>query len=70
MAGTALEKVRCTLNQDPLLASAGVTVSIGAINRAPADGDLREMMRAADEVLYRVKSTTKNRVQMEAARIG
>lgn len=69
-AGAALEKVRRTLNRDPLLSSAGVTVSIGAINYERAPIDLDEMMRAADDVMYRVKGTSKDRVRMEVQRIA
>jgi diguanylate cyclase (GGDEF)-like protein len=65
-ARTALEKVRASLNRRPLLAAAGVTVSIGAITYEPAPDDLAEMMRAADDVMYRVKGSSKDRVRMEA----
>jgi len=69
-ARIALEKVRASLNGHPLLAAAGVTVSIGAITYEPAPDDLDEMMRAADDVMYRVKGTSKDLVRMEARRIA
>lgn len=69
-AATALEKVRTTLNRDPLLSTVGVTVSIGAVTYELAPNDLDEMMGAADAVMYRVKGTSKDRVGMEVRRIA
>jgi diguanylate cyclase (GGDEF)-like protein len=66
-ARTVLEKIRIRLAQTPELQASSMTVSIGAVCYAKAPADISVMIKAADELMYSVKSSGKNGLQIQAA---
>jgi len=66
-ARTVLEKIRIRLAQTPELQASSMTVSIGAVSYAKAPADISVMIKAADELMYSVKSSGKNGLQIQAA---
>jgi diguanylate cyclase (GGDEF)-like protein len=62
------EKIRATIASDPI-ASQHVTVSLGVANVPHSYAiDTSELVRAADQALYRAKANGRNRVEMERRR--
>jgi diguanylate cyclase (GGDEF)-like protein len=66
-ARRVLESFRALVAQAPALAACSVTVSIGAVAYAVAPTDLDSMIKAADDVMYRVKTEGKNQVLVTTA---
>lgn len=64
-AGTALEKIRHRLAQNPQFQVCSVTSSIGAVTYTQAPTDINVMIKAADELMYKVKANGKNYVLVE-----
>lgn len=64
-AGTALEKVRHLLAQNPQFQVCSVTASIGAVTYTQAPSDISVMIKAADALMYKVKANGKNYVLVE-----
>jgi diguanylate cyclase (GGDEF)-like protein len=63
-AHTVLEKIRQQLEQSPEFQICTVTASIGAVSFTKAPSDIHIMIKAADELMYKVKQTGKNRVSV------
>lgn len=63
-AKLVLERIQEQLAQDPEFQLCSVTVSIGAVSYAKAPTDISSMVRAADELMYRVKQTGKNQLSV------
>lgn len=66
VASAVLERIRITLIDEENLRQASVTVSIGAVSFDAESLDLDQMVIAADQVMYRVKSAAKNSVHVES----
>jgi len=64
-AGTALEKIRYQLSQRPQFQICSVTASIGAVSYTQAPSDIHVMIKAADDLMYKVKENGKNQVLVE-----
>lgn len=62
-AQALLEGVRLALHDDPAIRAAGVSASIGAVTHHPAGPDLATMMKRADQLMYRVKTSGRDAVQ-------
>lgn len=62
-ARVALEKVRSRLEQMPQLRDCSVTASIGVVSCGQAPTDIQMMLKMADELMYSVKMSGKNRVE-------
>ncbi len=60
-----LEKIRVSVVEDARFQLCSVTVSIGAVSYVQAPNELSEMVRAADNVMYQVKASTKNTVHVQ-----
>lgn len=65
-ARIVLEKVRQHLVQAPQFQICSVTASIGAISYSQAPLDVELMLKSADELMYKVKNASKNRVFVES----
>lgn len=61
----ALEKILHHLVEVPQLKACSVTASIGAVSYSAAPGDLEQLIRSADELMYKVKRMSKNHVLVE-----
>lgn len=61
-AQIALEKVRHELEQSREFRACSVTASMGAVAYLTAPFNLDEMVKAADDFMYEVKKSSKNRV--------
>lgn len=64
-AAAAAERIRATIEADPMQTEAGpvaVTVTIGVAGFAAADLDLSNLLRRADQALYDGKADGRNRV--------
>jgi diguanylate cyclase (GGDEF)-like protein len=66
-ARVVLEKIRTSLAEAPELRGFSVTASIGAVSYAQAPSDVTVMMKAADEIMYRVKESEKGGIQVHSA---
>ena len=71
-ASAVAERIREKIGAVPFslgreAASLAVTVSIGVASRLPGDSGPNEMLKRADEALYRAKNAGRNRVMAEAA---
>jgi diguanylate cyclase (GGDEF)-like protein len=64
-AYAALEKIRKLIEESPDLAKTNVTVSIGSITSNKFPNDLGILIKAADELMYKVKKKGKNHVIVE-----
>ena len=62
-----LERIRAELAKNEEFCRSGVTASIGAITYPIAPGAVDDMIAGADEMMYRVKGGSKNRVHIETA---
>lgn len=65
-AGAALERVREGIATAMKLGGWSATASIGAVGYRKAPASLREAVRAADTLMYGVKTEGKNRVTIES----
>lgn len=65
-ARTVLEKIRQRLGQEPNFEVCSVTVSIGAVSYSQAPSDIGPMVKSADEIMYKVKNTSKNNILVES----
>ena len=65
-AQVALEKVRSHLEKLPKFQSCGVTASIGAVSFDITPETVDVMIKAADDILYKVKGSSKNSVMVES----
>ena len=63
-ASQVLERVRAELAGENLIQQAGVTASIGAVYFAVAPARLEPLVAEADQVMYKVKTSTKNRLEI------
>lgn len=64
----ACERVRCAVEQQPIVTASGVfhaTVSIGIALRRPVDNSFDTMFPNADRALYRAKESGRNRVCLD-----
>lgn len=64
-ARAVLERIRLSLADEKSLFQASVTASIGAVSYEQAPLHLEPMVVAADELMYRVKTSSKNQVYIE-----
>jgi diguanylate cyclase (GGDEF)-like protein len=64
-ARIALEKIRARLAEAPDVQAFSVTASIGAVSYAQAPTDITVMIKAADELMYRVKGGGKDGIQIQ-----
>lgn len=62
-----LERIREKLAGNEEFSRSGVTASIGAITYLSAPRVVDDMIAGADEMMYRVKGSSKNRVHIETA---
>ncbi len=67
-AGPILERIREELADNKEFSRSGVTASIGAITYISAPQVVDDMIAGADEMMYRVKGGSKNRVHIEIAK--
>lgn len=67
-AGPILERIREELADNKEFSRSGVTASIGAITYSSAPQLVDDMIAGADEMMYRVKGGSKNRVHIEVAK--
>lgn len=65
-AQTALNKILTRIVQTPQLKACSVTASIGAVSYPVPPDDIEQMVRAADELMYKVKKTCKNKLLIES----
>jgi diguanylate cyclase (GGDEF)-like protein len=63
-ARTVLEKVRARLASTPEVQVCSTSVSIGAVSYTQAPSDLSKMIKMADDLMYNVKSSGKDGVQV------
>src|SRR5690606_16849596 len=63
-ARQVLERVQRALAGEPLIRDAGITASIGAVYFPQAPAQIEPLVAEADQVMYRVKTSTKNRVEI------
>ena len=61
-AGVVLEKIRRNVEEHPDFNACGVTVSIGAISYSHSPSEIGPMIKSADDVMYKVKKTGRNRI--------
>ena len=66
-ARVVLDKIRTSLAEEPQLRVYSVTASIGAVSYTQAPSDIAVMMKAADEMMYRVKGSGKGSIQVQSA---
>lgn len=62
-AGSIAERVRAAIEADPVVTRAGavsVTVTVGVAGRSPADTELSDLLRRADQALYDGKRAGRN----------
>jgi diguanylate cyclase (GGDEF)-like protein len=64
-ARIVLEKIRARLAEAPDVQAFSVTASIGAVSYAQAPTDITVMIKAADELMYRVKGGGKDGIQIQ-----
>jgi diguanylate cyclase (GGDEF)-like protein len=57
------ERIRLAVRQDPELSADGVTASLGAVSLRAEDRTVDDVLRRADEALYRAKSGGRDRVE-------
>ena len=65
-AERVLEKIRIELNQTSQFKETSVTASIGAVSYIYAPADLTLAIQDADTLMYKVKGSGKNRVQVKS----
>lgn len=63
-AGVVLEKVRQRILANDLLQRCNVTASVGAVCYEKPPAHIESLIKAADEVMYHVKRTGKNNVEI------
>ena len=63
-AAASMERIRKAIGSSVQCCAVGVTVSIGVVFDATARLDIEDLLRRADSQMYRVKRSTKNRVQV------
>ncbi|NJO47273.1 MAG: GGDEF domain-containing protein [Oscillatoriales cyanobacterium RM2_1_1] len=61
----ALERFRAHLSQSPQFQVCSVTASIGVVSYWRSPDSIYELINAADDLMYTVKSSTKNRVYLQ-----
>jgi diguanylate cyclase (GGDEF)-like protein len=66
-ARVLLEKIRQRLEHDSELQVCSVTASIGAVSYTHAPSDIQSMIKAADQLMYKVKQKGKNQVHIICA---
>ncbi|MBL8438398.1 MAG: GGDEF domain-containing protein [Zoogloeaceae bacterium] len=59
-----LENLRAALAAEPAFEESGVTASIGAVAYPTPPANLAELLAAADQAMYEVKDSTKNRLHL------
>lgn len=60
-----LDRIQSILTQDPELNKSSITASIGAVSYKEAPNDLKEMIKSADSLMYKVKKNSKNSLLIE-----
>jgi len=68
VAMTVVERIRNDIASSPIATRAGplaVTISIGIVACDTAHADVKSLIRAADELLYRAKKNGRNRVECQ-----
>ena len=69
-ARAKLEQIRQQLAQSSLFQICSVTASIGAIAYSIAPAEIEPMLKAADDLMYKVKEAGKNRLLVENGQDG
>lgn len=62
---TVLETVRSRIEAAPELMSCGVTASIGAVSFVESPADFEQLIKRADELMYKAKKAGKNHVALD-----